>query len=163
MPDRQGRWPIRVRSPGDADIKAACQRPRGLRPVLGTEAINGRLEHLRGSALGVRNRTNDIARSLLETGGFRRQLHPALGYASRAATLGTSYARAIRRGRRRETRQPTLNLNPGGYRFVVCGGAPCPTIVHAEFGQERCRSARSKEVSPIFVHSRVLAHSRWSL
>ncbi len=34
-----------------------------------TEAINGRLEHLRGSALGSRNLTNYIARSLLETGG----------------------------------------------------------------------------------------------
>ncbi|WP_206661047.1 hypothetical protein, partial [Propioniciclava flava] len=30
-----------------------------------------RLEHLRGSALGFRNLTNYIARSLLETGGFR--------------------------------------------------------------------------------------------
>ncbi len=30
-----------------------------------TEAINGRLEHLRGSALGFRNLTNYIARSLL--------------------------------------------------------------------------------------------------
>ncbi len=43
-----------------------------------TEAINGRLEHLRGSALGFRNPTNYIARSLLEAGGFRRQLHPGL-------------------------------------------------------------------------------------
>lgn len=43
-----------------------------------TEAINGRLEHLRGSALGFRNLTNYIARSLLETGGFRPQLHPQL-------------------------------------------------------------------------------------
>ncbi|GAA4565071.1 hypothetical protein GCM10023176_12340 [Micromonospora coerulea] len=41
-----------------------------------TEAINGRLEHLRGSALGFRNLTNYMARSLLETGGFRPQLHP---------------------------------------------------------------------------------------
>lgn len=40
-----------------------------------TEAINGRLEHLRGSALGFRNLTNYIARSLLESGGFR---HPHL-------------------------------------------------------------------------------------
>ena len=40
-----------------------------------TEAINGRLEHLRGSALGFRNLTHYIARSLLETGGFRPQLH----------------------------------------------------------------------------------------
>ena len=31
-----------------------------------TEAINGRLEHLRGSALGFRNLTNYTARSLLE-------------------------------------------------------------------------------------------------
>ena len=44
-----------------------------------TEAINGRLEHLRGSALGFRNLTNYIARSLLEAGGFRPRLHPRLG------------------------------------------------------------------------------------
>ncbi len=43
-----------------------------------TEAINGRLEHLRGSALGFRNLTNYIARSLLETGGFRPHLHPGM-------------------------------------------------------------------------------------
>ncbi len=43
-----------------------------------TEAINGRLEHLRGSALGFRNLTNYVARSLLETGGFKPQLHPGL-------------------------------------------------------------------------------------
>ena len=43
-----------------------------------TEAINGRLEHLRGSALGFRNLTNYIARSLLETGRFRPRLHPGL-------------------------------------------------------------------------------------
>ena len=43
-----------------------------------TEALNGRLEHLRGSALGFRNLTNYIARSLLETGGFRPRLHRGL-------------------------------------------------------------------------------------
>lgn len=43
-----------------------------------TEAINGRLEHLRGSALGFRNLTNYVARCLLETGGFRPRLHPRL-------------------------------------------------------------------------------------
>jgi transposase len=43
-----------------------------------TEAINGRLEHLRGSALGFRNLTNYIARSLLETEGFKPALHPQL-------------------------------------------------------------------------------------
>jgi len=41
-----------------------------------TEAINGRLEHLRGSALGFRNLTHYITRSLLEAGGFRPALHP---------------------------------------------------------------------------------------
>lgn len=40
-----------------------------------TEAINGRLEHLRGPALGFRNLTNYVARSLLEAGGFRPGLH----------------------------------------------------------------------------------------
>ena len=43
-----------------------------------TEAINGRLEHLRGSALGFRNLTHYIARSLLEAGGFRPLLQPHL-------------------------------------------------------------------------------------
>jgi len=41
-----------------------------------TEAINGRLEHLRGIALGFRNLTHYIARSPLEAGGFRPRLHP---------------------------------------------------------------------------------------
>ena len=41
-----------------------------------TEAINGRLEHLRGIALGFRNLANYTARSLLEAGGFRPSLHP---------------------------------------------------------------------------------------
>ena len=40
-----------------------------------TEAINGRLEHLRGTALGFRNLEHYITRSLLETGGFRPLLH----------------------------------------------------------------------------------------
>ncbi|GAA2165365.1 hypothetical protein GCM10009826_40150 [Humibacillus xanthopallidus] len=59
-----------------ADVLAYFDRPgRSNGP---TEAINGRLEHLRGSALGFRNLTNYIARSLLETGGFRPRLHPEL-------------------------------------------------------------------------------------
>lgn len=41
-----------------------------------TEAINVRLEHLRGTALGFRNLTHYIARSLLEAGGFGPHLHP---------------------------------------------------------------------------------------
>jgi hypothetical protein len=40
--------------------------------------FNGRLEHLRGSALGFRNLTNYIARCLLEAGGFRPRLHRRL-------------------------------------------------------------------------------------
>lgn len=40
-----------------------------------TKAINGRLEHLRGIALGFRNLTNYVARSLLEVGGFKTGLH----------------------------------------------------------------------------------------
>ena len=43
-----------------------------------TEAINGCLEHLRGSALGFRNLTYYITRAVLETGGFKPQLHPQL-------------------------------------------------------------------------------------
>ena len=59
-----------------ADVLAYFDRPGTSNGP--TEAINGRLEHLRGSALGFRNLTNYIARSLLEAGGFRPQLHPAL-------------------------------------------------------------------------------------
>jgi transposase len=57
-----------------ADVLAYFDRPGTSNGP--TEAINGRLEHLRGSALGFRNLTNYIARSLLETGGFRSHLHP---------------------------------------------------------------------------------------
>ena len=60
-----------------ADVLAFFDRPGTSNGP--TEAINGRLEHLRGSALGFRNLTNYIARSLLESGGFRPRLHPRLG------------------------------------------------------------------------------------
>ncbi|OAV56457.1 ISL3 family transposase [Enteractinococcus helveticum] len=43
-----------------------------------TEAINGRIEHLRGTALGFRNLMHYITRALLDTGGFRHQLHSFL-------------------------------------------------------------------------------------
>ncbi|WP_193081965.1 ISL3 family transposase, partial [Brevibacterium aurantiacum] len=43
-----------------------------------TEAINGRLEHLRGIALGFRNRSNYLIRSLLHAGGMSRLLQPYL-------------------------------------------------------------------------------------
>jgi len=59
-----------------ADVLAYFDRPGTSNGP--TEAINGRLEHLRGSALGFRNLTNYIARSLLESGGFRPRLHPRL-------------------------------------------------------------------------------------
>lgn len=57
-----------------ADILAFFDRPGTSNGP--TEAINGRLEHLRGTALGFRNLSHYIARSLLETGGFRPHLHP---------------------------------------------------------------------------------------
>ncbi len=57
-----------------ADVLAYFDRPGTSNGP--TEAINGRLEYLRGSALGFRNLFNYIARSLLETGGFRPRLHP---------------------------------------------------------------------------------------
>ena len=63
-----------------ADPDHSCRRRAGLLHCLGTssgptEAIFCRLERLRGSALGFRNLTDYIARSLLEIGGFRPQLH----------------------------------------------------------------------------------------
>jgi transposase len=59
-----------------ADVLAYFDRPGTSNGP--TEAINGRLEHLRGTALGFRNLTNYIARSLLDTGGFRPRIHPLL-------------------------------------------------------------------------------------
>jgi transposase len=59
-----------------ADVLAFFTRPGTSNDP--TEAINGRLEHLRGSALGFRNITHYIARSLLESGGFRPVLHSQL-------------------------------------------------------------------------------------
>ena len=52
-----------------ADILAYFDRPHTSNGP--TEAVNGRLEHLRGTALGFRNLTNYRIRSLLEAVGFR--------------------------------------------------------------------------------------------
>ncbi|HHV20904.1 MAG TPA: ISL3 family transposase [Propionibacterium sp.] len=43
-----------------------------------SEAINGLLEHLRGTARGFRNLSHYIARCLLDAGGFRPQIHSLL-------------------------------------------------------------------------------------
>lgn len=59
-----------------ADVLAYFTRPGTSNGP--TKAIYGRLEHLRGSALGFRNLTNYIARSQLETGGLEPRLHPQL-------------------------------------------------------------------------------------
>jgi hypothetical protein len=50
------------------------------------EAINGRLEHLRGTALGFRNLTNYITRSLLDTGGFRPRATPSSAMSRQSVT-----------------------------------------------------------------------------
>src|SRR5699024_3071713 len=59
-----------------ADVLAFFTRPGTSNGP--TEAINGRLEHLRGPALGFRNITHYIARCLLESGGFSPGLHSQL-------------------------------------------------------------------------------------
>jgi transposase len=43
-----------------------------------TEAINGRIENLRGNALGFRNLANYITRALLDTGGFKPKIRTLL-------------------------------------------------------------------------------------
>ena len=43
-----------------------------------TEAVNGLLEHLRGTARGFRSIVNYIARCLLDAGGFRPLIHSLL-------------------------------------------------------------------------------------
>lgn len=69
---RLGRTVLRRR----ADILAAFETTHTSNGP--TEAINGRLEHLRGTALGFRNLDNYRLRSLLEAGGFRPILQPHL-------------------------------------------------------------------------------------
>jgi len=58
-----------------ADVLAYFDRPGTSNGP--TEAINGRLEHLRGSALGFRNLTNYIAIPA-RAGGFQPRLHHGL-------------------------------------------------------------------------------------
>jgi transposase len=59
-----------------ADILAYFDHPRTSNGP--TEAINGRIENLRGNALGFRNLANYITRALLDTGGFRPKMKPLL-------------------------------------------------------------------------------------
>lgn len=56
------------------DVLAFFGRPRTSNEL--TKVISGRFEHMYGFALGFRNLTNYIARSLLEAVGFRPHLHP---------------------------------------------------------------------------------------
>ena len=59
-----------------ADVLAHFDRPGTSNGP--TEAINGRLEHLRGTALGFRNLGHYLLRALLDAGGFRPHLHSHL-------------------------------------------------------------------------------------
>ncbi|GAB3195832.1 hypothetical protein GCM10027062_03640 [Nocardioides hungaricus] len=68
-----------------ADVLADFDRPGTSNGP--TEALNGRREHLGGSAPGFRNLTNCIARSLLETAGSDANCY----------TLDREYRRRCRR------------------------------------------------------------------
>jgi transposase len=46
-----------------------------------TWVINGRLKHLRGTALGFRKLIHYIIRAVLDTSGFRPLPHPQVGWA----------------------------------------------------------------------------------
>ena len=66
----------RTLSRRSGDVLAYFDRPHTSNGP--TEAINGRLEHLRGIALGFRNLSNYTLRALLHIGGFRERLHRLL-------------------------------------------------------------------------------------
>jgi len=66
----------RTLKPRSEDILAYFYRPGTSNGP--TEAINGGLEHLRGTALSFRNLAHYILPSLLDTGGFRPLLHPEM-------------------------------------------------------------------------------------
>jgi hypothetical protein len=72
--DEFARWCRRCgceAAPRDSVTRRLAHEPLGWRPTMLLITIR----QLRGSALGFRNLTNYIARSLLETGGFRHRLH----------------------------------------------------------------------------------------
>ncbi|MBW3092733.1 transposase [Bifidobacterium sp. 82T10] len=66
----------RTRKRRMSDILAFFDHPQGANGH--AEAINGRLETLRGIALGFRNLDNYITRSLLHTGGFKHAIQTHL-------------------------------------------------------------------------------------
>ena len=64
--------PARTLTERSADILAHFDHPRTSNGP--TEAVNGRLEHLRGIALGFRNLTHYTIRSLIHAGRLKDQL-----------------------------------------------------------------------------------------
>jgi len=64
--------PARTLTERSADILAHFDHPRTSNGP--TEAINGRLEHLRGITLGFRNLTHYTIRSLIHTGRLKDHL-----------------------------------------------------------------------------------------
>jgi transposase len=96
-----------------------------------TEAINGRLEHLRGSPLGFRNLTNYIARSLLETGGFKPQLR---------LNPDEPFIRLLRRHSQRKEHLCSLLLS-------TAGAIPDAQSIsfHSDSGQATDSASRSRE------------------
>jgi len=91
-----------------------------------TEAINGRLEHLRGSALGFRNLTYYIARSLLETGRFRPRLHPRTGDAGATWAPSSGVENAWARDAADATK-----VRAGNRRVAPCGSPSVLDLVRA--------------------------------
>jgi transposase len=75
-----------------------------------TEALNGRLEHLRGSALGFRNLTNYIARSLLETGGFSPDYAPVKSRSSWGSAKDATETGNLLNGRLEHLRASALRF-----------------------------------------------------
>jgi transposase len=61
-----------------------------------TEAINNRVEHLRGLVLAFPNLTKHIAGSLLETGDFRPQRHLGIRAAYQRVRVGRDLVEATR-------------------------------------------------------------------
>ena len=65
--------------------RRVCRQMCSSTPITATfsnrpgSSIRTRLDHLHGSALGFRDLTHYIARSLLEAGGFSTRRHPQIG------------------------------------------------------------------------------------
>jgi hypothetical protein len=154
-----------------ADVLAYFDRPGTSNGP--AEVINGRLEHLRGSALEFRNLTNYIARSLLEAGGVQaptptpsavKRPQPAAS-AARASLVSSTEKRSGCQSWGSQSRISSAPSPMGVARVVAAGNPSGDLLVAAQAaavlrraGHLALQAGRSRwrVVENLFDHQHVL-------